>query len=270
MLTCRSCSSAQRHWFRRVPQKSCRPLYPTSFAHLVSLSLSFSLSRDLTFSFILYSHFVLPFYFTIAPAENVMAVSPPDSYHPTPDTPLNEDSLRDSMEDLDPQATRKRPRLDSGSRVSESLSVDGMSRSASAPASEMDEDPARPASKVTINMKSPPSPAALELPTTESELPNNAPELQADSDAASANVISIHSSSSQGSPQIEVADLEDMNQESNHTNWKPIAEAINEQGDMEVEAPDIEPLADSFPKLHEDMRPRDNLKAIGDMIEHGE
>ncbi|KAJ5770638.1 uncharacterized protein N7511_002689 [Penicillium nucicola] len=198
-----------------------------------------------------------------------MAVSPPDSYHPTPDTPLSEDKVRDSMEDLDPQATRKRPRLDSGSRASESLSVDEMSRPSSVPASEMDEDPARPASKVTINMKSPPSPAALELPSTESELPDNASELQVDSDAASANVISIHSSSSQGSPQIEVADLEDMNQESNHSNWKPIAEAINDQGDMEVEAQDNESLADAFPKLHEDMRARDNLKGIGDMIEHG-
>ncbi|OQD90430.1 hypothetical protein PENANT_c001G09677 [Penicillium antarcticum] len=173
------------------------------------------------------------------------------------------------MEDLDPQATRKRPRLDSGSRVSDSLSLDGMSRPPSAPALEMDEDPARPASKVTINMKSPLSPAALDLLSAQSELPDNATELQADSDAASANVISIHSSSSQGSPQIEVADLEDMNQEPNHSNWKPIAEAINEQGDMEVEAQDIVPLADSFPKLHEDMRPRDNLKAISEMIEHG-
>lgn len=199
-----------------------------------------------------------------------MAVSPPDSYHPPPDTPLNEDNVRDSMEDLDPQATRKRPRLDSGSRVSPSLSLDGMSRPASAPASEMEDDPARPASKVTINMKSPPSPAALELPSAESQLPDNAPELQADSDAASANVISIHSSSSQGSPHIEVADPEDMNEEPNHSNWKPLAEVLNEQGDMEiVEAEDIVPLTDSFPKLHEDMRPRDNFKAIADMIEHG-
>ncbi|OGE53350.1 hypothetical protein PENARI_c008G00898 [Penicillium arizonense] len=199
-----------------------------------------------------------------------MAVSPPDSYHPPPDTPLNEDNVRDSMEDLDPQATRKRPRLDSGSRVSPSLSLDGMSRPVSAPASEMDDDPARPASKFTINMKSPPSPAALDLPSAESQLPDNAPELQVDSDAASANVISIHSSSSQGSPHIEVADPEDMNQESNHSNWKPLAEVLNEQGDMEVvEDEDIVPLTDSFPKLHEDMRPRDNFKAIADMIEHG-
>ncbi|KAJ5788201.1 hypothetical protein N7457_003191 [Penicillium paradoxum] len=127
-----------------------------------------------------------------------MAEPPPDSSYTPPHTPLIEESpfISDFMEDLDPQATRKRPRLDSGSRVSPTLSLEGTSRTASiAPASDMDQtsDSGNPASRVTINTKSPAMTPSL-LPS-DPELPDNDLELQQHTDTTP-NVISLPSSPS--------------------------------------------------------------------------
>ncbi|CAI7640164.1 unnamed protein product [Penicillium glandicola] len=204
-----------------------------------------------------------------------MVVPPPDSSYTPPHTPLNEESpfISDSMEDLDPQATRKRPRLDSGSRVSPTLSLDGTSRTASiAPASEMDEasDSGNPVNKVTINTKSPLSPMAPSLPPSDPELPGSDLELLPDTDTAP-NPISVSSSpSSPRSPEIEVAEPEDINQDPKTSNWKSLGQVVRDQDEPEViEIQDAAPLSDSFPKVHTEMTAGENFKALGDMLEHG-
>lgn len=210
-------------------------------------------------------------------AENDMAVPPPDSSYTPPHTPLIEESpfISDSMDDLDPQATRKRPRLDSGSRVSPTLSLDGTSRTASvAPASDMDEasDSGNPVNKVTINTKSPLSPMAPDLPPSDAGLSGSDLELLPDTDTApNPNPISLSSSpSSSRSPQIEVAEPEDINQDPNTSNWKSLGQVVRDQDEPEViEIQDVAPLSDSFPKVHTEMTPRENFKALGDMLEFG-
>ncbi|KAJ5498532.1 hypothetical protein N7453_007583 [Penicillium expansum] len=204
-----------------------------------------------------------------------MAVPPPDSSYTPPHTPLIEESpfISDSMEDLDPQATRKRPRLDSGSRVSPTLSLDGTSRTASiAPASDMDaaSDSGNPANKVTINTKSPLPSMAPSLPPSNPELSGSELELLPDIDTAP-NPISVSSSpSSPRSPEIEVAEPEDINQNPNNSNWKSLGQVVRDQDEPEViEIQDVLPLSDSFPKVHNEMTPKENFKALGDMLEHG-
>ena len=200
-----------------------------------------------------------------------MAAPPPDSSYTPPDTPLNGTPFdNDSMEDLDPQATRKRPRLDSGSGVSPTLSLDGTSRTASvAPASDMDEasDSGRPASKVTLNMK---SPIPSNSNPSEPKVPDNDQELQTDIDMAQ-NVICLSSSpSTPRSPQIEVAEPEDIDQESTTSNWRSLEQVLQDQDEPEViEIQDTIHFADTFPKINDELRHRENFKAIGDMIEHG-
>lgn len=205
-----------------------------------------------------------------------MAVPPPDSSYTPPHTPLIEESpfISDSMEDLDPQATRKRPRLDSGSRVSPTLSLDGTSRTASiAPASDMDEasDSGNPANKVTINTKSPTSTMPPSLPPpSDPELSGSDLELLPNPDTAP-NPISVSSSpSSPRSPEIEVAEPEDINQDPNTSNWKSLGQMVQDQDEPEViEIQDMAPLAESFPKVHIELTPRENFKALGDMLENG-
>ncbi|CRL25236.1 Peptidase C19, ubiquitin carboxyl-terminal hydrolase 2 [Penicillium camemberti] len=204
-----------------------------------------------------------------------MAVPPPDSSYTPPHTPLIEESpfISDSMEDLDPQATRKRPRLDSGSRVSPTLSLDGTSRTASiAPASDMDEasDSGNPANKVTINTKSPPSTMDPSLPPSNPELSGSDLELLPNPDTVP-NPISVSSSpSSPRSPEIEVAEPEDINQVPNTSNWKSLGQVVRDQDEPEViEIQDVVPLSESFPKVHIEMTPRENFKALGDMLENG-
>jgi len=123
------------------------------------------------------------------------------------------------MEEQDPQI-RKRPRLDSGSRVIESLAIDD--RATAAPAAEMDETPdnARPPSKVTINVKSPTSDMTSGTGTP-LEHPGVASEPQPTLDDAPISI----SSSPDHTPEIEVAELEDMDQDPNTSNWRPLGQA---------------------------------------------
>ncbi|CAG7920692.1 unnamed protein product [Penicillium olsonii] len=195
-----------------------------------------------------------------------MAEPPPESSYTPLDVSINPSAH--SMEDLDPQATRKRPRLDSGSGVSPTLSLDGTSRTASvAPASDMDEasDSGRVASKVTINMKSPTSDAD----PTELQIDHNE-KLLTDTDGPP-HVIALSSSpSTPRSPEIQVAEPEDMDQDPASSNWRPLEHAVQDQEDPDViEIQDTITLADTFPKLDEDFRHRENFKALGEMIELG-
>ncbi|KAJ5630629.1 ubiquitin C-terminal hydrolase [Penicillium longicatenatum] len=210
-----------------------------------------------------------------------MAEPPPESSHPPPGTPLIDSSRSygDSMEDPDPQATRKRPRLDSGTRVGESLSIDARATPPAAPASDMDVTPdsARP-SKVTINVKSPfidmtaePENASF----TQSQNPHSPattpqPSTTDNTDMTPSNVISIASSPTQ-SPEIEVAELEDMDQDPNTSSWRPLGEALRGHAVSDVVEVDDsdDPLAliDHFPIMYEGQSAEENLQRIIIMIE---
>lgn len=193
-----------------------------------------------------------------------MAAPPPQSSHSPPGTPLSESGRPHSelMEDSDPQATRKRPRLDSGSRVGESLSLDGACSSAAAPASQMDVTPdsARP-SKVTINMKSPTSempPGPANQASSDPDTPSKIPHPGNADDA-----ISVSSSPIQ-SPEIEVAEPEDMDQDPNNSTWRPLEEALQDQ----TAVPDLIDLSSAadllaeFPKIRENANAADSLNRI--------
>lgn len=209
-----------------------------------------------------------------------MAEPPPASSRTPPSAPLNDPTRphNDSMEDLDPQRVQKRPRLDSGSGVGPTISIDAasaVSASASAPAvatppaapaSEMDTTPdqTRPA-KVTINVKSPTSESAMldgmrdssPVPGGTSPRPNST-----SPNPTSPNVISISSSPAQ-SPEIQAGDPEDMDE-----NWQPLEEAIQE--DELVEVQDLVPsLVDSFPRVRDNLSAQDNLNRIMAMIQKG-
>ena len=209
-----------------------------------------------------------------------MAEPPPASSRTPPSAPLNDPTRphNDSMEDLDPQRVQKRPRLDSGSGVGPTISIDAaaaVSAAASAPAvatppaapaSEMDTTPdqTRPA-KVTLNVKSPTSESAMldgmrdssPVPGGTSPRPNST-----SPNPTSPNVISISSSPAQ-SPEIQAGDPEDMDE-----NWQPLEEAIQE--DELVEVHDLVPsLVDSFPRVRDNLSAQDNLNRIMAMIQKG-
>lgn len=170
------------------------------------------------------------------------------------------------MEEQDPQI-RKRPRLDSGSRVSESLAIDD-DRATAAPAVDMDETPdiARPPSKVTINVKSPTSdmPSGTDTPTEQTEV---APEPQPTPDDAPISI----SSSPDHTPEIEVAELEDIGQDPNMSSWRPLEKVLQDPGASEVaKTHGSVPMINWFPRVRENLGPRENLGRICMMIDKGE
>ncbi|KAL2832877.1 hypothetical protein BDW59DRAFT_138793 [Aspergillus cavernicola] len=202
-----------------------------------------------------------------------MAAAPLESSRTPPDA-TSTDSTRppsDPMEEIDPQFTRKRPRLDSGSGVCETLSVPDET---SAPVSEPPPDvpaaldqealvPNRPASRMTINMKS---------PSTPDETPVEEPDAESSAQSArdqAPNVVSLSSSPTQ-SPEIEVAELEDMDQDPNTTSWKSLGEALRDPMMPDVvELREPVYLPDSFPSLDQSREPRENLEEICAIIEKG-
>ncbi|KAL2808823.1 hypothetical protein BJX63DRAFT_18059 [Aspergillus granulosus] len=210
-----------------------------------------------------------------------MAVAPLESSSTPPDT-VSTDTTHSPgapMEENDPQSTRKRPRLDSGSGACESLSAVNETAvtvpecTPDAPTATGEEAPVpnRPASRMTINMKSPttpPTPTTLDNPTPTSrqslaEETNPATSTQPIGEQP-ANIVSLSSSPAQ-SPEIEVAELEDMDQDPNTTSWKPLGEALRDPSAPDVvHLPTPEPvdLPGLFPSLSEDREPRENLAEI--------
>ncbi|KAL4986994.1 hypothetical protein BDW68DRAFT_162080 [Aspergillus falconensis] len=211
-----------------------------------------------------------------------MAVAPLESSSTPPDT-TSTDTTRppgDLMEEIDPQSTRKRPRLDSGSGACESLpgpdeaSTPLPKTAPDAPAKADQEAavPNRPASRMTINMKSPTT--ADKRPAAAEDTPTGEPDADAHASARTSggqpsNVVSLPSSPTQ-SPEIEVADLEDMDQDPNTTNWKSLGEALRDPlvADV-VQLREQVHLPDSFPVLDQDREPRENLEEICLYIEKG-
>lgn len=196
---------------------------------------------------------------------------------------------REPMEDSDPQSTRKRPRLDSGSGACESWSTDEMSgRTVSVSAVDGGQEapappsPSRPASRVTINTKSPTIGAGEHQPAGPGDDPSTssssstvydqscvtAPPAHS-ADLGRSNAISLSTSPAR-SPEIEVADLEDVDQEGNTSSWKPLGEALRDRVTPEVvQLHDQVSLTEAFPKFQENLGLRENLDEICAIIEKG-
>ncbi|KAL5335950.1 hypothetical protein BJX70DRAFT_401139 [Aspergillus crustosus] len=209
-----------------------------------------------------------------------MAAAPLDSSSTPPDA-TSTDTTRppgDSMEEIDPQSTRKRPRLDSGSGACEALPIPNNEASVSisdpapdAPAIVHLEAraPNRPASRMTINMKSPTTvdnhdrtiddEIAIELSDTDAPLQHNGEQVT--------NVTSSPSSTAQ-SPEIEVAELEDMDQDPNTTSWKSLGEALRDPLIPDaVQLREQVFFPDSFPVVEQGREPRENMEDCCTMLE---
>ncbi|KAL4968635.1 putative ubiquitin C-terminal hydrolase [Aspergillus stella-maris] len=205
-----------------------------------------------------------------------MAVAPLESSSTPPDA-TSTDTTRspgDSMEEIDPQSTRKRPRLDSGSGACEALPAPDETPTptpktapdAPAAADQQPPTPNRPASRMTINMKSPTTPGNPPTASQENEVPDvdSSPPSTAEQPT---NVVSISSSPAQ-SPEIEVAELEDMDQDPNTTSWKSLGEALRDPSMPDVvELRDHIYLPEEFPALDQDREPRENIEDACSAIE---
>ena len=183
---------------------------------------------------------------------------------------------RNSMEDADSSVTRKRPRLDSGDRAYRSMSADRLlpSHPGSDPGELL---PAQDGqgqsyenesflhvtssthqlhgtpSKVTINVRDPvaqtsapqPTASGMELPqntTSDNAQPNSPTQTFHDVPSTPPQVVTV-SSSPMRSPEIEVAELEDIDGHNGPTVWRKSEESINYD---ELQASLLEefPLAD--------------------------
>ena len=192
-------------------------------------------------------------------------------------------SQRSSMEDADSSVTRKRPRLDSGDRAYRSMSAEALRAIAEpghstpskgelghihrSPSQEPDylSPPNRTPSKVTINVRDPtrngrgddvqPQTNTLDLPQTADRFVERGP----DSDPP--NAISISSSPTQ-SPEIEVAEVEDMDEDTGDTKWRPLVSVVGGEGSHEA-------LLDSFPFALESNTLMEALTFIAQAFEKG-
>lgn len=166
---------------------------------------------------------------------------------------------RNSMEDADSSITRKRPRLDSGDRAYRSMSADPLSPGYNGPntgatplmpndkASDhgpngtpdittkysLDSTP----SKVTINVRDPPlisptrpPPYAITQPPLDikPDLPSRSAEMRAldNVDASPPDIVTVSSSPPQ-SPEIQVAELEDVEGHTGPTVWRKSGTYMN-------------------------------------------
>lgn len=199
---------------------------------------------------------------------------------------------REPMEDTDASGTRKRPRLDSGDRTYRSMSADrlgatptdpGLPKAPETPphpptSSQSPQEAAglpsmslTPSKEVTINVRdpstiTPPNQTSAQIGDTISLRgggggggdntisSSNDPSTKLGSSPS--NVISVTSSPPR-SPEIEVAEIEDMNDDSGETRWKPLISATSMMDAKDTQLSVLE----EFPYLGE--RSRNVRKTIG-------
>lgn len=218
-----------------------------------------------------------------------VAIRPPSTF-PRATSAGPSPPRRNPMEDADSSVTRKRPRLDSGDRAHRSMSADRIRASPSAlehtrastpPHSgnrskstneNSDSSPIdRMPSKVTINVRDP----ILNAPSTQmgvngTDAPAPAdkdkmpPSSQANSpirvESGSPDVASVDFSPTR-SPEIEVADIEDMNDEPGQTKWRPLASLVIEAKDTQSA------LLDAFPYAVPSQNLRQTVLLVSQEIE---
>lgn len=159
---------------------------------------------------------------------------------------------RNLMEDADSSVKRKRPRLDSGERTRRSMSADPLTSSSFEPAftprrGQTSTTAAREIavstltdrtpSKVTINVRDPAQSGPSAVPVTNgTQIPISRDteearepirtEPPAEIQPQSSEVISVASSPTR-SPEIEVAEVEDINEEPGQTKWRPLTNVMD-------------------------------------------
>lgn len=232
-------------------------------------------------------------------SENVMAASPLESSSTAPPHPNSTSSpistANDPMDGNASQETRKRPRLDSGACESMSIEDDqspayyhlhhnephSTSSTASVPPPSSTSStepsaatPSRAANKVTINMKSPGSIPDTAAPEHRPDDPSTPPEHEQQStnvELDSSAGISNSSSATAQSPEIEVAEVEDMDQDPASSNWRSLEDSLRDRSAPEVVQLD-EPfiaMTDFFPKTSESSDIRESVEEIGAALEKG-
>ncbi|TPX26244.1 hypothetical protein DIZ76_011705 [Coccidioides immitis] len=216
------------------------------------------------------------------------------------DPPLSPNEL---MEDSDPRSTRKRPRLDSGNDSLESMAMsthspvggddDRPSQSNSNPSAPLPPtsrpstpefpSPHRPASRVTINMKSPvlsnPQGTVSDelsiIPSAEAQGHDpSSPQRHPPPDVPTQNnkAISITSSPSPTqSVKIEVAELEDIDQSPSTSNWRSLGDALQAPSMVEevVQIQEQFSPIESFPRVRQSFDNREVIDDIRNVIEKG-
>ncbi|PGH08928.1 ubiquitin thiolesterase [Blastomyces parvus] len=230
-----------------------------------------------------------------------MAASPLDSSstpHPAAVAVPPPGSLDVPMEGTYPQSTRKRPRLDSGNHSNESMTMsvpspnstsghcddqvasgDSLVPPVTAPVPEPETpNPQRPSSRVTINMKSPTLHDDSSSHTAEeaSAISDQQQEDQHEHHHTSLDMISQNqteisiASSPSHSPEIEVAEVEDMDQDPSTSNWRSLGDALRapEEPDL-VHVHDGVSLAESFPRLRQDCDVREAVEETASFLERG-
>ena len=204
------------------------------------------------------------------------------------------------MEATDASGTRKRPRLDSGARAYRSMSADrlgatptdsGLAKAPTTPpppptSSQLSEAAGglptmslTPSKEVTINVRgshtiASPTQTSAQIGGTPSlrgggggdHVPSSSNDPSSKVDSSPSNVISVTSSPPR-SPEIEVAEIEDMNDESGETRWKPLISATSL-----MDAKDIQhSVLEDFPYLGERGRNlRKTVAALAQTFEKGE
>ena len=161
---------------------------------------------------------------------------------------------RNLMEDADSSVTRKRPRLDSGERTRRSMSADPLTSAASTlepsftprrgetlpAAARENAAPApidRTPSKVTINVRDSVQSGSAFVPVTngthvsvssERGEPLNPSQIEPTVriKSQSSDVVSVASTPTR-SPEIEVAEVEDINEEPGQTKWRPLTNVMD-------------------------------------------
>ncbi|KAK4694190.1 hypothetical protein P7C71_g3350, partial [Lecanoromycetidae sp. Uapishka_2] len=203
------------------------------------------------------------------------------------------------MEDADSSATRKRPRLDSGDSTYRSMSADRLRTAPTEPrpahilsTPPHNQTPAQALeaasiyppmsltpSKVTINVRaSAKNSSPLQMngqPETTTSLrggagaggedyPMSLEEPSSKMDTSSPNVISV-GSTPQRSPEIEVAEIEDMNDDPVETRWQPLARQRGLVDARQIQ----QALLATFPYFTSG-RPRKTLTLVAGVLEKGE
>ena len=204
------------------------------------------------------------------------------------------------MEDTDASGTRKRPRLDSGDRSYRSMSADRLGATPTDPelakapttpphahiSSQSSENPGglpsmslTPSKEVTINVREPstitsPTQTSAQIGDTPSlrgggggdNIPSSSNDPSSKLDSSPSNVISVTSSPPR-SPEIEVAEIEDMNDESGETRWKPLISATSLMNAKDIQ----QSVLEDFPYLGERSRNlRKTLAALAQTFDKGE
>ena len=192
------------------------------------------------------------------------------------------------MEDADSSATRKRPRLDSGAlTMSADLGTNppptqGSTTAPTTPprASTLQQNDEiypflstveQTPSKVTINVRDPARQSSSIAPASDTadlaaldnkdELANTSePEMASKPRSPSPNVISVSSSPSR-SPEIEVAEVEDINEEPGQTKWRPLVSSVMDAKTVQLA------LLEKFPYLHQT---RDLSQTVAMLASHFE